>query len=114
MLDINTFFLYNVIGDNMDKLNNKGFTLVEVLAVVVIIAVLGGIAIPGVMSAMETGKKSSKKAMIENIKTASQELYEELYYMDGTLYRYNGNTGNKTNETIGFTDQTKTQIEVNL
>lgn len=60
------------------SLDNKGFTLVEVLAVVVIIAILGLIAIPSVLSIINTSKDTSYDAMISNIIVASQSLYEEV------------------------------------
>ena len=41
------------------KLNSKGFTLVELLAVIVIIAILGIIAIPGVMSNINDSRDAS-------------------------------------------------------
>ena len=83
------------------KLNRKGFTLVEVLAVIVIIALLGGIAIPNILSTINTSKNVSEKSMIENIKTASQQLYEEVEFT-GDIYQY------QENGTI-----TTTQITIN-
>ena len=56
----------------MKRLNNKGFTLIEVLVVIAMIALIAGIAIPNVLSSINTSKSVSEKAMIENIKTASQ------------------------------------------
>lgn len=80
------------------KLNNKGFTLIEVLAVVVILAVVGGIAVKSVLNTINNSKKSSYNIMIENIKTASKVIYEEIenndiLYLgdesqDSTLYDY--------------------------
>lgn len=62
------------------KLNRKGFTLVEVLAAIVIIALLGGIAIPNILSTINTSKNKSEEILIENIKTASQELCDEVEF----------------------------------
>ena len=43
----------------MKKLNNKGFTLIELLAVIVILAVVMGVAASSVLSAMNNSRKSS-------------------------------------------------------
>lgn len=78
--------------------NNRGFTLVELLAVLVIIAILGGIAIPGVLSSINTSKDTSYKIMINDIIIASQSLYEEVSYGGRVLYKYDNN--GKTNDKI--------------
>lgn len=70
------------------KIDNKGFTLVEVLAVVVIIGILGGLTAKGVLSSINTGKEASYKLMINSIVTASQTLYEELEYGGSTIWEY--------------------------
>ena len=41
------------------RMNNKGFTLVELLAVLVIIALIGAIAIPNVISIADNNKITS-------------------------------------------------------
>ena len=76
------------------KIDNKGFTLVEVLAVVVIIGILGGLTAKGVLSSINTGKEASYKLMINSIVTASQTLYEELEYGGSTIWRYEYNGKN--------------------
>ena len=43
----------------MKKLNNKGFTLIELLAVIVILAVVMGVATTSVLSAMNNSRKRS-------------------------------------------------------
>lgn len=48
-------------------MNNKGFTLVEMLAVVVILAIVSGIAINGVISYIDTSKKQSEQIFVENL-----------------------------------------------
>lgn len=70
------------------KIDNKGFTLVEVLAVVVIIGILGGLTAKGVLSSINTGKEASYKLMINSIVTASQTLYEELEYGGSNIFSY--------------------------
>lgn len=73
----------------MKNLNNKGFTLIEVLAVVVIISLLTGIVVPNIIKTMNSSKESAYKIMVDNIVTASIELFEELdNYTDGDLEVY--------------------------
>ena len=45
----------------MKRLNNKGFTLVELLAVIIILAVVVGITIPAVLSTVNGAKESAFK-----------------------------------------------------
>ena len=51
-------------------MNNKGFTLVEMLAVVVILGIILGIATTSVLSAIETSKEESEKVFVDKIETA--------------------------------------------
>ncbi len=50
------------------RLNNKGFTLIELLAVIVILAVVMGVATTSVLSAMNNSRKSS---LVNSAKTAA-------------------------------------------
>ena len=43
----------------MKKLNNKGFTLIELLAVIVILALVMGIAATSMLSTMNNSRKST-------------------------------------------------------
>ena len=56
------------------KLNNKGFTLVELLAVLVILIAISSIAIPTISSSLDRSKNKQTKAKEELIKNAA-ELY---------------------------------------
>lgn len=102
----------------MKKINNKGFTLVEVLAVIAIIAILGGIALPNILSTINSGKEASKKTMINNIKTAAQELFEEVYYMESDLKKFEINDESIVTETTEsikvVNDNDSNSITVNL
>ena len=56
------------------KLNNKGFSLIELLAVIVILITIMSIAIPTISSSLERSKEKQNKAKIKNIEAAA-ELY---------------------------------------
>lgn len=95
------------------KIDNKGFTLLEVLAVVVIIGILGGLTAKGVLSSINTGKEASYKLMINSIVTASQTLYEELEYGGSKIleYSYSNNKVEKTGTKVEVNDKS---INTNL
>lgn len=61
----------------MMKLNNKGFTLVELLAVVVILAVVMGIAANSVLSSMNNSRKGSLQNSAKSVSQAFQTKYSE-------------------------------------
>ena len=97
------------------KIDNKGFTLVEVLAVVVIIGILGGLTAKGVLSSINTGKEASYKLMINSIVTASQTLYEELEYGGSKIWSYNYDNNQNISQGDEVTINTNTNtINTNL
>ena len=59
-------------------MNNKGFTLVELLAVLVILITILTIAIPGITSSVERNKENMLNKKIDIIET-SMEAYVDLY-----------------------------------
>lgn len=56
------------------KKNNKGFTLVELLVVLVILTVIMAIAIPSITSTLERSKEKEKNSKIKLIESAA-EIY---------------------------------------
>ena len=85
------------------KLNNKGFTLVEILAVITIFTIITGVALASVISSINTSKESAYKLMVNHIVTASQTLYEEIDF-GNRICNYNNN---------GKTDTCYTNIDSN-
>ena len=73
------------------KLNNKGFTLIELLAVIVILAVVMGVATTSVLSAMNNSRKSSLQDSALSAADGFRTSYAE-YSMNSD----NGLVGNKT------------------
>lgn len=104
--------------NNKKVLNSKGFTLVEVLAVIVIITILGMIVIPSGLSIINSSNNTSYDILVKDITIAGIQLYEEIDYMKNTLYHYNmkGNTNTiiVIGESLDGNDIDTNSIEVNL
>ena len=66
----------------MKKMNKKGFTLMEVLIVVAIIAVLVAIAIPVMTNQLEKAREATDAA---NLRAAYAEIMTEVLLGDGTV-----------------------------
>lgn len=69
---------------NMTKLNNKGFTLIELLAVIVILAVVMGVASTQVLSAMNNSRKSSLQNSALSAADAFRTAYAEASLTNAT------------------------------
>lgn len=59
------------------KLNNKGFTLVELLAAIAILAILSGVAISEVSSSQEKARKEAYSAIETSTYTAAQNYLQK-------------------------------------
>ena len=80
---------------NMKKLNNKGFTLIELLAVIVILAVVMGVAASQVLNAMNNSRKSSLQNSALSAADAFRTAYAE-YSMGGQTSLMGISGGNLT------------------
>lgn len=121
------FLLYNVYGGYM-RLDNKGFTLVEIIAVVAIITILSVVVVPSVLNSINNGKQKSYEVLVGDIKIAAKELYEEVYSNEllgdtSKLYQYSYDVDNEViskdnNNVIEITDNCTKEgyscIETNL
>ena len=62
--------------------NKKGFTLVELLAVVVVISIVMIVAIPSVQKALTSSKEGISAINRKNIEEAAKTLATEIIYCD--------------------------------
>src|SRR5512138_1464886 len=64
-----------------NKKNNKGFTLIELMVVLVILGVLAGLIVPRMMGRTEDAKRVKTKLQIDGIEAALK-----LYKLDNGVY----------------------------
>lgn len=85
----------------MNKLqSNKGFTLVEMIGVMAVIAILAGFAVPRVYEAIEDAKVTAVVQQIQSLKTATAEFYADtgrfpLYHSTNAAAGTGGNYYNQ-------------------
>ena len=62
------------------KLGNKGFSLVELIVVIAIMAVLVGVLAPTLIKNIEKSRKSKDEQNLDTVKGATTVLADEKYY----------------------------------
>jgi len=65
----------------MKKLNKDGFTLIELMVVVIILGILAGLVIPKIVGKPEEARRVKAKIQIQNFKKALR-----LFYLDNGFY----------------------------
>lgn len=61
----------------MKKLNNKGFTLIELLAVIVILAIVMGVAANAILNVMDDSRKNTLQSSAKSAADAFRTAYAE-------------------------------------
>jgi prepilin-type N-terminal cleavage/methylation domain-containing protein len=71
------------------RVEHKGFTLVELMVVVIIVLVLAGIAVPVYVHYLQQGKKSEAYAVIDGVRNGAFMYFQRNgTFAGGTLTRF--------------------------
>ena len=82
----------------MEKLNKKGFTLVELIATIVVLALVVSISAYAITNIINSAKAKNYELLIKNIKDASETYYQEC------KYKYSNNSGITCNDNVTLQD----------
>ena len=78
----------------MKKLNKKGFTLVELLAVIVVLALLMVVATSSIGGALSNAKKNTLKTEAQKMMTAAYQDMKSSYMLSNNLNNISGTLEN--------------------
>ena len=84
-------------------MNKKGFTLIELIAVVVIMSIIAVIATPNVINMMETGNNKKYISDASNFISKAKYMYKKEQYKDKFNNPTQGEATIKLSEIVGIT-----------
>lgn len=74
-------------------MNKKGFTLTELMAVIVILAIIAMIASPIILNIINDSRLSTFKSSVTGVKKAIEQDYGDNDFVKSTAYKYGGFDG---------------------
>lgn len=92
-------------------MRKKGFTLLEVLIVVIIIGILASIAMPQYMSTLQKAKSSEALTNLGSIRSAMGRYYYEQIALTSAYAQINGTDLSKLDVAVTGADWTYTMVD---
>ncbi len=86
--------------------NEKGFTLIEIIAVLVILGILAAVAVPRYMDVAAQAKISAAKAEVAEMKSSLNMAYAKYFMSNSSM----PTDGAQVITTAGFTDNTPADV----
>ena len=82
-------------------MNNRGFTLVELLATLILLALVIGLGSVAITSLINNAKNKNYALLITNIKDGAEVYYQECKYANNSRITCTGNANNGYTITLG-------------
>lgn len=118
--NLDIYYIINMVND-MRKLNRNGFTLIELIGVIVLLAIIMGVGLYSIVPILRDTDDKEYELLVENINSSLEEYYMECKYGDadtgmecdnffdenigvslGNLVKYGFLKGNATTTTGGL------------